>query len=437
MSDYPKVAIIGRPNVGKSTLFNRLIGERFAITEETYGVTRDRVYKDAQWCGVYFTVIDTGGIIVAGDLEDIAQKVKQQSLKAIQEADLVVFLTDCKDGVHPLDEDIADVIRRGNKKVILTVNKADNAKSELEASEFQSLGIRDIVAISAMHGRGVDLLLEKITENIENVEISDSSSGIIKVAVIGCPNAGKSSFVNSILEEERSVVDSLPGTTRDAVDTLFHLGDSRFMLIDTAGIRHKSKIKGGLNFFSSLRTKEAIDRADVVLFMVDGWCGVRRDDMHHIYKVWQKNKGLILVINKRDLIQKSIPEYEKLIRNRLALAEYVPIIYISAKKKYNIEEAMIASKSVYDNLNQHVRTSELNKFIQDIQFAHPKIVKGKHSLKIFYITQTGVVPPQMHAFVNFPGLVNKSFTNFLERRIRQRFGFMGAPIKLVFRAKNE
>ncbi len=437
MPDYPKVAIIGRPNVGKSTLFNRIVGERFAIIEETSGVTRDRVYKDAEWCGVHFTVIDTGGIITAENSEDITQKVKQQSLKAIREAELVIFLTDVKEGLHPLDEDIADILRRENKKAILAVNKVDNEKDELDIDEFQKLGIEDIVAFSAMHGRSVDLLLEKIKANIENVAGEEGGSKVISVAVIGRPNAGKSSFLNALLDEERAVVDSLPGTTRDAFDTYFSFQDTGFILIDTAGVRHKSKIKGNLNYFSSVRTKQAIDRADIVLFMVDGWYGLRRDDLHYIYKIWQKNKGLVLVINKRDLVQRPIPEYEKLIRDRLSLAEFLPIIYISAKEKYNIEETIKLSKSVYDNLNLHVKTSDLNKLIQDIQYAHPRIVKGKHSLKIFYITQTGVNPPKMQVFVNFPALVNVSFTNFLERRIRQKFGFMGTPIKLIFKAKNQ
>jgi len=437
MSDYPKVAIIGRPNVGKSTLFNRIVGERFAIIEETSGVTRDRVYKDAEWCGMRFTIIDTGGIITAENSEDITRKVRQQSLKAIREAELVIFLTDVKEGLHPLDEDIADILRRENKKAILTVNKVDNEKDELNINEFQKLGIEDIVALSAMHGRSVDLLLEKIKSNIENVKKEEDGSGSIHVAVIGRPNAGKSSFLNALLDEERAVVDSSPGTTRDAFDTYFLFQDFRFVLIDTAGVRHKSKIKGSLNYFSSVRTKQAIGRADVVLFMVDGWYGLRRDDLHYIYKIWQRNKGLVLVINKRDLIQRPIPEYEKLIRDKLSLAEYLPLIYISAKEKYNIEEAIRVAKSVYDNLNQRVKTSDLNKLIQDVQNSHPRIVKGKHFLKIFYITQIDVNPPKMHVFVNFPALVNVSFTNFLERRIRQRFGFIGAPIKLIFKAKNQ
>ncbi|MDD5613494.1 MAG: ribosome biogenesis GTPase Der [Candidatus Omnitrophica bacterium] len=258
MSAYPKVAIIGRPNVGKSTLFNRLIGMRHSIIDKAKGVTRDRLYYDMDWSGNHITLIDTGGIVTANDQEELLKNVRKQSLRAINESDLIVFLVDAKEGIHPLDQEIAEILRRGSKRTILAVNKVDNEKTEPEIHEFSSLGFGYIAAVSALHGRGIGNLLDTIINNTAKVSAIKSDSGIIKIAIIGRPNAGKSSFLNRLIKDDRVLVDSVPGTTRDSVDTYFRFGDTNFMLIDTAGIRHRGKVKAGVDYFSSIRTEQSI-----------------------------------------------------------------------------------------------------------------------------------------------------------------------------------
>jgi GTPase len=438
MSSYPVVAIIGRPNVGKSTLFNRLLGLRHAIVDKSKGVTRDRTYAELEWEGSFFTLIDTGGIVTSVTLEDsIASKVREQSLKALRESDMVLFVVDGAEGLHPLDREIADILRLENIVPIIAVNKIDNQKAELNIAEFYSLGTDRVVAVSAMHGRAIDSLLDILKESLPAVAKIKEKGSVIKVAIIGRPNVGKSSFLNAVLEDERVLVDDSPGTTRDAVNTNLKFKDSEFSIIDTAGIRHKGKIKAGIDYFSSIRTKEAIDRADLVLFMIDGYDGIRKDDLHYIYKIWEDKKGIVLGINKRDLVKRPLIEYERLIRERLSIVEYIPIAYFSAKERTGLEEVLVLARSVYDNMGLRVKTSQLNNFIDEIKNLHPVISKGKRVFKIYYGAQVDIHPPKMVFTVNYPELIKKSYLNFLERRLRSKFGFFGAPISMVFKGKKE
>ncbi len=439
MSLYSKIAIIGRPNVGKSTLFNRILGERFAIVEPTKGVTRDRVYKEVEWDGLHFILIDTGGLLIKNDPDKgLYSKIKEQTLKAVEEADIIVLLTDVSEGLHPLDSDIASILRKAGKRVFVAVNKADTESRESDIAEFQKLGFEDVVAISALHGRSVDILLEGIKKHIKTTAKKEVLDNQIKIAIIGRPNAGKSSFLNAILKEERVVVDEDPGTTRDAVDIAFTFKGQDFLLIDTAGIRHRSKVKAGIDFFGAIRTKEAIDRSDVVLFLIDGFEGIKRDDLHYIYEIWRKKKGLVLGINKKDLIKIKIPDYDKLIKEKLNLAEYLFLIYLSAKDGYNVKETLLAAASVYKGMCQRIKTSELNSMLQKVQStqaSYPKVIKGRATLKIFYAAQTGILPPEINIIVSHSKLVNTSFVSFIERKIRSKFGFTGVPIRIIFKEK--
>ncbi len=438
MSLYPVVAIVGRPNVGKSTLFNRFLGSRRAIIEKSKGVTRDRAYGDLEWEGAYFTIIDTGGIVTSEDLKkDISTKVREQSLKAIRESDMVVLVVDAIEGLHPLDKEIADILRLENKEAVVAVNKVDNQKMELALPEFYSLGIDDIAAVSAMHGRAIDMLLDVLKERLPSVSQIEEVSGAIKLAIIGRPNVGKSSFLNAVLGDERVLVDDKPGTTRDAIDTFLKFKDSEFIIVDTAGIRHKGKIKAGIDYFSSVRTKKTIDESDVVLFMIDGYDGIRKDDLHYIYNIWEDKKGVVLGINKKDLIEKSLGEYEKLIKERLPIVEYIPIVYFSAKERDGLDEVLLIAKSVHDNMGLRIKTSQLNSFIEEIKDLHPGMARGKKIFKMYYGAQVDTYPPKMVFTVNHPELIKKNYLNFLERKIRHKFGFFGSPINMVFNGKKE
>ncbi len=419
--------------MGKSTLFNRIIGKRVSITEESKGVTRDKLYKKAEWLGKEFIIIDTGGIMEGKSLDDIYKKVREQSLRAIEEADFIILVTDVTEGIHPLDEEIADLMRKKNKEYIVAVNKVDNQKRDMGVGEFAKLGGKDIVGISALHGRFVDVLLDKISDCIHDQAV-ETEQDLPKFAIIGRPNVGKSSFVNAVLGEERVVVDHRPGTTRDAIDTCVEINSHRVILIDTAGIRKKSRMKSAVDYFSSVRTQSAIDESHVVLFMIDGWEGIRHNDVHHIYRIWEKGKGLVIVINKQDLIQRPIPEYEKLIIQRLPIACYLPVVYTSAIKGYNIKEALLAGLDVYKNLHLRVKTSDLNRVL--LQIPSDKLPqKGRKILKIYYGTQVGVNPPQFVFITNYPELVTKSFQSTIDKLLRAKFGFNGVPLRFIFKSR--
>lgn len=431
------VAIIGRPNVGKSTLFNRIIGERDAIVDPKSGVTRDRHYGTAEWNGKKFTVIDTGGYVP--DSDDIFESaIREQAQIAIDEADVIIFLVDALSGVTPIDIEIAKILRQTRKKVILAVNKIDNEKLEILSSQFYELGLGDPFPISAMHGRKVGDFLDEVVKDFVESNEQEENKNQIKIAVVGQPNVGKSSFVNAVIGENRIIVTDIPGTTRDSIDTAFKYNDSEFILIDTAGLRKKSKIKESIEFYSAIRALKAIERCDVAVVMLDATCGLERQDLRIIGEAAELKKGIIIAVNKWDLVEKNSNtalEYEHALRERLKVFDYVPIIFISAKTKQRIFKVLDLAKIVYDERNKRIKTSELNKVLFPIvKETPPPAVSGKE-IKIKYVTQVKTSPPVFAFFANFPDDIPEHYKRFLERKIRQHFGFIGVPLTIVFKKK--
>ncbi|CUS95935.1 GTP-binding protein [Candidatus Kryptobacter tengchongensis] len=432
------VAIVGRPNVGKSTLFNRIIGERDAIVDPKSGVTRDRHYGQAEWNGKKFTVIDTGGYVP--DSDDVFESaIREQVQIAIDEADVIVFVVDAITGVTPIDIEIAKILRQTKKKVILAVNKIDNDKLELYSSQFYELGLGEPFSISALHGRKVGDFLDEVVKDLpEKVEETEEGKNQIKVAVVGQPNVGKSSFVNAILGENRIIVTDIPGTTRDSIDTTFRYNDTEFVLIDTAGLRRRSKIKESIEFYSAIRALKSVERCDVAVVMLDATCGLERQDLRIIGEAADLKKGIIIAVNKWDLIEKdsnTALEYEHALKERLKVFDYVPILFISAKTKQRIFKVLDLAKIVYDERNKKIKTSELNKVLFPIvKETPPPAVSGKE-IKIKYVTQVKTAPPVFAFFANFPDDIPEHYKRFLENKIREHFGFIGVPVTIVFKKK--
>ena len=432
------VAIVGRPNVGKSTLFNRIIGERDAIVDPKSGVTRDRHYGQAEWNGKKFTVIDTGGYVP--DSDDVFESaIREQVQIAIDEADVIVFVVDAITGVTPIDIEIAKILRQTKKKVILAVNKIDNDKLELYSSQFYELGLGEPFSISALHGRKVGDFLDEVVKDLpEKVEETEEGKNRIKVAVVGQPNVGKSSFVNAILGENRIIVTDIPGTTRDSIDTTFRYNDTEFVLIDTAGLRRRSKIKESIEFYSAIRALKSVERCDVAVVMLDATCGLERQDLRIIGEAADLKKGIIIAVNKWDLIEKdsnTALEYEHALKERLKVFDYVPILFISAKTKQRIFKVLDLAKIVYDERNKKIKTSELNKVLFPIvKETPPPAVSGKE-IKIKYVTQVKTAPPVFAFFANFPDDIPEHYKRFLENKIREHFGFIGVPVTIVFKKK--
>ena len=432
------VAIVGRPNVGKSTLFNRIIGERDAIVDPKSGVTRDRHYGQAEWNGKKFTVIDTGGYVP--DSDDVFESaIREQVQIAIDEADVIVFVVDAITGVTPIDIEIAKILRQTKKKVILAVNKIDNDKLELYSSQFYELGLGEPFSISALHGRKVGDFLDEVVKDLpEKVEETEEGKNQIKVAVVGQPNVGKSSFVNAILGENRIIVTDIPGTTRNSIDTTFRYNDTEFVLIDTAGLRRRSKIKESIEFYSAIRALKSVERCDVAVVMLDATCGLERQDLRIIGEAADLKKGIIIAVNKWDLIEKdsnTALEYEHALKERLKVFDYVPILFISAKTKQRIFKVLDLAKIVYDERNKKIKTSELNKVLFPIvKETPPPAVSGKE-IKIKYVTQVKTAPPVFAFFANFPDDIPEHYKRFLENKIREHFGFIGVPVTIVFKKK--
>ncbi|CUU09298.1 GTP-binding protein [Candidatus Kryptobacter tengchongensis] len=432
------VAIVGRPNVGKPTLFNRIIGERDAIVDPKSGVTRDRHYGQAEWNGKKFTVIDTGGYVP--DSDDVFESaIREQVQIAIDEADVIVFVVDAITGVTPIDIEIAKILRQTKKKVILAVNKIYNDKLELYSSQFYELGLGEPFSISALHGRKVGDFLDEVVKDLpEKVEETEEGKNQIKVAVVGQPNVGKSSFVNAILGENRIIVTDIPGTTRDSIDTTFRYNDTEFVLIDTAGLRRRSKIKESIEFYSAIRALKSVERCDVTVVMLDATCGLERQDLRIIGEAADLKKGIIIAVNKWDLIEKdsnTALEYEHALKERLKVFDYVPILFISAKTKQRIFKVLDLAKIVYDERNKKIKTSELNKVLFPIvKETPPPAVSGKE-IKIKYVTQVKTAPPVFAFFANFPDDIPEHYKRFLENKIREHFGFIGVPVTIVFKKK--
>jgi GTP-binding protein len=433
----PIVAIVGRPNTGKSTLLNRIVKRPVAITEDSPGTTRDRNMADVTWQGVEFTLVDTGGLEIE-PVTTIGRGVKTQVETAISEADVIVDVVDAKDGITPVDSEIADVLRRANKPILVAANKADNERLEIEALEFYELGLGEPIAISAHHGRGVAELLDKIVELLPSQQPAEAVPESIGVAIVGRPNVGKSMLLNTLVGEERSIVDETPGTTRDAVDTPFDYEGQNMLLIDTAGIRRRGKVMAGVEQYSVVRTFRAIDRSDIVLLVLDATELVTAQDTHIAGYIQEAAKGIIIIVNKWDLIEeKNIADWNKTLKSEFKFASYAPILYTSAKSGQGVEKIMPQVSQVYRERLKRLSTATVNNVIQQAVAAHNRPnVKGKQ-LKVFYATQAEVNPPTFVFFTNDATLVHFSYKRFLENQLRQAFGFAGTPLRLTFKTRGE
>src|SRR5215831_4240262 len=417
------VAIVGRPNVGKSTFFNRMMEQRKAIVHDVSGVTRDRQYGIADWNGKTFNVIDTGGFVP--DSEDIFEReIRKQVGIAVEEANAIVFMVDAATGQTDLDDAMADILRRGTKPVFLVVNKVDNSERMLEATEFYSLGFEKIFFVSSMTGSGSGELLDAITELIEEETELEEKEHLPKFAIIGQPNVGKSSLLNSLIGKERTIVSEIAGTTRDTIHTHYTLFKKEFILIDTAGIRRKAKVHEDLEFYSVIRAIKAIDEADVCLLMLDAEKGITAQDLSIYSLAARKGKAIVLLVNKWDVVEKqtnTARDYEKELRARLAPFNDVPILFISAKDKTRIFKVIETAIEVYGNRQKKINTSQLNEtLLKAIENYHPPVVRG-HPIKIKYITQLPTVVPSFAFFCNFPDDIKQPYKNYLENKVRENF----------------
>lgn len=431
------VAVVGRPNVGKSTFFNRLLQERKAIVDDQSGVTRDRQYGVTDWNGKSFNLIDTGGFVP--DTEDIFEKeIRKQVTIALEEANAVVFMCDAATGITDLDEAMADVLRRTTKPVFLAVNKVDNHDRLLEASEFYALGVDQIFFISSMSGSGTGELLDAIAELIPADSTADEERLIPHFAIIGQPNVGKSSLLNALLGEERTIVSDIAGTTRDTIHTQYNLFNKEFVLIDTAGIRRKTKVNEDLEFYSVIRAIRAMDEADVCLLLLDAEKGITQQDLNIYSLAVKKGKGIVVLVNKWDLMEKETNtsrDYEKNLKQRLAPFNDVPILFISATGKVRIMQAIETALMVVENRQRKISTSELNEAVQkSLNAYHPPVVRGI-PVSIKYVTQLPTPVPSFAFFCNHPDDVKQPYQNYLENQLRLAFNFKGVPMRLFFRKK--
>jgi GTPase len=442
--NLPIVAIVGRPNVGKSTFFNRLVGERRAIVDNLPGVTRDRNYAEAVWAGRRFLLVDTGGLEseTAGKLEE---NVQAQSHLAVAEADVIMFLLDGKGGLNPLDEEAVGWLRQTEKPVFFAVNKLDSRQRENNLYEFYALGLDKLYSISAEHGLGIPDLMDDVVHhlapNIDSAEDDNAKAPPpLRVAIIGRPNVGKSTLTNRILGFERSVVDSTPGTTRDAVDTPFNLGGEACVLIDTAGIRRKARIDDRIERFSVSRSLTAVDRGDLIVHIIDGPENVTDQDAQILSYAVQRGKAILLVVNKWDLVRETggdPDKYRDEIKYRLSFLEYVPISFISAATGFGVRKMLETAARVVQAYRRKVSTSSLNQALQKIVHAHTVPLFRSRPVKFYYGTQTGVAPPTFTFFVNQPDGILESYQRYLINQLRQQLGFVNAPIRLHFRARRE
>jgi GTPase len=433
------VAIVGRPNVGKSTFFNRLLGERKAIVDDISGVTRDRQYGVADWNGKTFNIIDTGGFVPQS--EDVFEReIKKQVLIAVEEAHALVFIVDAATGITDLDEAMADVLRRTSKPVFLAVNKVDNHTRLLEATEFYGLGFENIFFISAMTGSGTGEVLDAVTDLItdEKSEETSEMATLPRFSIIGQPNVGKSSLLNSLVGQERTIVSDIAGTTRDTIHTHYRLYKKEFILIDTAGIRRKSKVHEDLEFYSVIRAIKAMDEADICLLMLDAQKGITAQDLSIFSMAAKKGKGIVLLVNKWDLVDKetnTARDFEKVLKEKIAPFTDLPILFISAKEKTRIFRVIEVALDVYENRKRVIPTSQLNEvMLKAIESYHPPVVRG-NSVKIKYITQLPTQVPSFAFFTNYPDDIKEPYKNYLENQLREHFKFTGVPVRIFFRKK--
>ncbi|MEZ4775648.1 MAG: ribosome biogenesis GTPase Der [Bacteroidia bacterium] len=431
------VAIVGRPNVGKSTLFNRLIEERKAIVDDMSGVTRDRNYGKSEWTGHEFTVIDTGGYVPAS--EDVFEKaIREQVHIAMEEADVLIFMVDITAGVTPLDKSFANLVRQNPKKVILAANKVDTPNKVMDSYEFYELGLGEIFPVSAINGSGTGELMDAIIEALPEEKSYTDIEGIPRFAVVGKPNVGKSSMINALLGRDVNIVTPVAGTTRDSTDTRFNSFGQDIILVDTAGLRKKAKIQENIEFYSTLRTIKAIESSDVTIFLIDATQGIESQDLAIFSLIVKNKKGVVLLVNKWDLMEKetnSARDFEKIIREKIAPFNDIPIIFGSALTKQRLIKVLEEASAVYANLEKKIPTNELNEQMLDaINRHHPPTSRGR-IIRIKYVTQIPAKIPTFLFFTNHPQHIQESYKRYLENQLRERFGFTGVPVNLFFRQK--
>jgi ribosome-associated GTPase engA len=431
------LAIVGRPNVGKSTLFNRLLERREAIVDSTAGVTRDRHYGKSDWNGVEFTVIDTGGYDVGSD-DIFEEEIRKQVQLAVDEATSIVFMVNVEEGLTDTDQEIYQLLRKANKPLYVVVNKVDSAKELLPATEFYQLGIEKYYTLSSATGSGTGELLDDIVKDFPTTEYVDVFEGLPRITIAGRPNVGKSTLTNALLGDERNIVTDIAGTTRDSIETVYNKFGHEFILVDTAGMRKKSKVSEDLEFYSVMRSIRAIENSDVVILMIDATKGWESQDMN-IFGIAQKNrKGIVILVNKWDLVEKetnTMKQFENQIREKIALFSDVPILFISALTKQRILKAVETAVEVYENRKKRIKTSKLNEIMLPIiENTPPPALKGKY-IKIKYCTQLPTVTPQFAFFCNLPQYVKEPYKRFIENQLRKNFDFTGVPIEVYFRQK--
>ncbi len=434
----PTVSIVGRPNVGKSTLFNRLVGRREAIVHDEAGVTRDRHYGESHWNGVEFTVIDTGGYLPDQD-NAIAQGVREQVHIAMEESDLILFVVDVITGVHPEDQMVATMLRKQEKPVILVVNKSDNEERVLEASEFYKLGFEELFPVSSVSGSGTGELLDRTIELLPVTEPDDKKLEHPGIAFVGRPNVGKSSLVNALLKHERCIVTDIPGTTRDATNSLLEFRDKTYKLIDTAGLRKKAKVKENVEFYSNVRTDRAIRSCDVAVVMIDALQGFEEQDKRIVREASRLNKGMVIALNKWDLVEEKdtdlFKKFQEYIYYQIPNMRYIPIISISAVTRQRIEKLLEIVDNVLAEREKKIQTKELNDFIHKILKERPLPIKRGRQLVIQYAVQVKKNPPVFKFFMNNPSELPANYRRFIENKLRERYHFTGVPITMVFRQK--
>jgi GTP-binding protein len=450
MSRKALVALVGRPNVGKSTLFNRIIGRRLAVVSDVAGTTRDRLYADAEWGGTAFTVVDTGGIEVtegrntaplSEDSERFLPLIRQQAAVAMEDADVIVQVVDGQTGITAADREVASILRQTKKPVIVAANKLESSKLWDTAYEFYELGLGEVFAVSSLHGSGTGDLLDAIVEAIPPYDPAlDEEDESIKIAILGRPNVGKSTLLNKMIGEERVIVSPIAGTTRDAIDEKLRWHGQEFTIIDTAGIRRRGKIDQGIEKYSVLRAIKTLRRADVALLLLDGEEGVTSQDAHIGGMLIEENVGVILLVNKWDVVEKdshTMPEYEKKVRSELSFLPYAPLLFISAETGQRVNKILGAVLEVQEARHHRLSTAELNDLMRDILAHHPPPTKGGTQLKFYYATQVAVAPPTFVFFVNRPEMVHFGYERYIENRLRERYPFSGTPVRLIFRGRGE
>lgn len=434
----PVVSIVGRPNVGKSTLFNRLIGERDAIVHDDYGVTRDRHYGESDWNGREFTVIDTGGYLPE-EGDQIVDGIREQVMIAVEESDVILFVADTTLGIHPLDETVTQMLRKLEKPVLMVANKADNESRRLDASEFYSMGYEEVFPVSAISGSGTGELLDRVVSLLPEEPDEEEGPDAPKLAFVGRPNVGKSSMVNALLKSDRCIVTDIPGTTRDSVNSLLELDGEPYILIDTAGLRKRAKVKENVEFYSNVRTDRALRECDVAILMIDAMQGFEVQDKRILREAERFNKGIVIALNKWDLVPEKDThvhkEFEEYVHEQVPSMTYVPIVSVSALRRQRIEKVIQVAKKVISERQKKIPTPELNNFLEAALTTRPLPMKRGKQLRIHYVTQVKSNPPVFKFFMNHPEEMPPNYRRFIERAFREKYHFTGVPLTFVFRQK--